>query len=104
MWTVPKYDIVAFNETNLRFEKVANGSLKFKPEKLPNDLSDLLLQDFHGSILQNPVSSKGGGLAWAIYVNKRVVELEAQIEPFSTDFSGEFQFIKIHKCKGFQQT
>ena len=102
-----KYDILAFNETNLRFEEVANGSLKFKSEKLPNGLSDLLLQDFHGPILQNPVSSKGGGLA--IYVNKRVVELEAQIEPFdpnpdSTDFSGEFQFIKINKCKGFQQT
>ena len=45
-----KYDILAFNETNLSFEKLANGSLKFKSEKLPIGISDLLLQDFHGPI------------------------------------------------------
>ena len=101
-----KYDILAFNETNLRFEKLSSGGLKFKSEKLPNGISDILLDNFHEPFLQNPASCKGGGLA--IYVNKRVAE-ENKIEPYDpnpdpSNFSGEFQFIKIHECKGFNQT
>ena len=105
--TYDKYDILAFNETNLRFENSANGSLNFKSDKLPNGMCDILLPNFHDPILQNPISSKGGGLA--IYINKRVAETETQIEPFNPNpdpenLCGEFQFIKIHKCKGFKQT
>ena len=97
--TYMKYDILSFNETNC----VA--------DKLPNGIHDLLLDDFHEPILQNPVrkSGKGGGLA--IYINKRVCNPE-QIEIFSPNYQaneadsqcGEFQFLKIHKCKGYNQT
>ena len=90
-----KYDILAFNETNLRREKLANGT------------QDVMLEYFHEPLLQNPISNKGGGMA--IYVNKWVVDNSEDIEtitpyPDPENFNGEFQFVKIHKCKGFKQT
>ena len=63
---------------------------------------------FHEPILQDPLrnSGKGGGLV--VYINKRVCDIE-NIESFvantdPTNTSGEFQFIKIHNCKGFNKT
>ena len=92
-----KYDILAFNETNLRSEKLANG------------IEDVTLNYFHVPLIQNPISNKGGGLA--LYVNKRVVADHSDIEPIipnpnpePNNLNGEFQFVKIHKCKGFKQT
>ena len=101
-----KYDVLAFNETNLRFDKLPSGGIVFKSQKLPNGMSDILLDNFHEPFLQNPNSQKGGGLA--IYINKRVAEGD-KIEPFDpnpdpSNVNGEFQFIKIHECKGFKQT
>ena len=45
----------------------------------------------------------------AIYVNERVIADAVLIEPFDPNYdqenlNDEFQFIKIHECKGFQQT
>ena len=93
--TYNKYDILAFNETNLR------------SENLPNGIQDVTLEYFHEPLLQNPISNKGGGMA--IYVNKRIVEDSGDIEPIKPNpdlenLNGEFQFVKIHKCKGFKQT
>ena len=53
-----------------------------------------------------PVGVRGGGLA--VYVHKRVVDFDKiecftpNPEPLNT--SGEFQFIKLHNCKGFNRT
>ena len=90
------FDIIALNETNLIFDK------------LPNGIQDITLDGFFDPIVQDPISNKGGGLA--IYIHKRVVENEDDIDkkyhpnPDPQNTSGEFQFVKIHKCKGFQQT
>ena len=91
-----KYDVLCFCETNLKFDK------------LPNKENDILLEGFHAPLLKNPlrVSGKGGGLV--TYISKRVCdsedikEFEPQID--TTNCSGEFQLIKIHKCKGFNST
>ena len=94
--TYGKYDVLCFTETNCTFDK------------LPNGMPDLLLDGFHEPIIQDPVrkSGKGGGLA--VYINKRVCEVD-KIEKFCENpdpenLSGEFQFIKIHNCKGFNKT
>ena len=94
-----KYDIISLNETNC-----ISG-------KLPNGISDILLDGFYEPIVQDPIrkSGKGGGLA--IYVNKRVCSPE-NIENFVPTHnsetvnrtSGEFQFVKIHNCKGLNKT
>ena len=93
-----KFDVLCFCETNCI------------PDNLPNGVRDILIDDFYEPITSNPTrkSGKGGGLA--IYVNKRVCDMK-DIEIFDPDKnntqkieSGEFQFIKIHNCKGFKQT
>ena len=92
-----KYDILTLNETNCIVSK------------LPNGINDLILEDFYEPILQNPARKSGRGGGLAIYINKRVCSAE-QIESFTPNFenngdmSGEFQFIKIHNCKGFNKT
>ncbi len=94
--TYNKYDILCFNECNLLMNK------------LPNGINDILLEGFHDPILQEPVRSSGRGGGLAIYINKRVCDAE-NIESFvpNSDIentSGEFQFVKIHNCKGFNKT
>ena len=91
-----KFDVLTFNETNC------------KVEKLPHGIHDLLLEDFHEPFLLPPsrTSGKGGGLA--TYVNKRVCDFE-NIENFNPspdpeNTSGEFQFLKLHQCKGCNST
>ena len=93
-----KFDVLCFCETNCI------------PENLPNGIRDILIDEFHEPITSNPTrkSGKGGGLA--IYINKRVCEAN-DIEIFDPDKqntekfdSGEYQFVKIHNCKGFMQT
>ena len=76
--------------------------------KLPNGINDILLDGFHDPILQEPVRSSGRGGGLAIYINKRVCDAE-NIESFAPNpdienTSGEFQFVKIHNCKGFNKT
>ena len=86
------FDILLFNETNCR------------ADKLPNGQYDLELNGFYEPIIQDPIrkTGKGGGLV--IYVNKRVCEEEniKSFTPYSEpeNSSGEFQFIKIMDCKG----
>ena len=77
-------------------------------EKLASDLNSIMLDGFHEPFVQDPLrtSGKGGGLI--IFIHKRVCEFE-QIEPLAvdidpTDCSGEFQLLKLHKCKGFNNT
>lgn len=90
------FDILCFCETNLILEN------------LPEGKNSIFLQNFYEPIVQNPfrTSGKGGGLV--LYVNERVCEPD-NIEKFDPnpnpeDGSGEFQFIKIHNCKGFNRT
>ena len=94
--TYDKYDILAFNETNCAVENFAHG------------IKDLMLEGFHEPLVKPPLrkSGKGGGLV--TYVNRRVCDHE-EIEPFDCNPdpenpSGELQFIKLHKCKGYQST
>ena len=82
-----KFDVLLFNETNCKFDKLAHG------------ISDIAPDGFHDPILQNPIrtSGKGGGLV--AYVHKRVCE-EENIELFEpcgepNQGYGEFQFLKI---------
>lgn len=91
-----KYDILCLNETNCVFDK------------LPNGINDVVLDGFHEPFLQDPIRKSGRGGGLAIYVHKRVVDFD-KIECFNpnpdpTNTSGEFQFIKIHQCKGFNRT
>ena len=90
------FDILAFNETNCIVEK------------LPHKIKDLLLDGFHEPFILPPsrTSGKGGGLA--TYVNKRVCDFE-KIEDFNPNpdpdnTCGEFQFLKLHQCKGYDST
>ena len=90
------FDILCFSETNLIFSK------------LPNGMSDVVLDGFHDPIIQTPVrrSGRGGGLV--IYVNKRVCD-QHNIEEFNpnpdpANGSGEFLFIKLHKSLGTNRT
>ena len=71
-----KYDIISLNETNC-----ISG-------KLPNGISDILLDGFYEPIVQDPIrkSGKGGGLA--IYINKRVCSPE-NIENFVPNHNSE---------------
>ena len=91
-----KYDVLCFNETSCNIDK------------LPNGINDILLEGFHEPYVQAPIRTSGLGGGLAIYVNKRVCEIEnietfvANPEPSST--SGEFQFIKLKMCKGQQKT
>ena len=96
--TYRKYDVLSLNETNCTLSK------------LPNGIHDLILEDFYEPIVQDPArkkSGRGGGLA--IYINKRVCDPE-QIESFRPKYDsegetiGEFQFVKIHRCKGYNKT
>ena len=94
--TFSKYDILCFNETNCTLEK------------LPNGITDLLLDHFYEPIVQDPIRKSGLGGGLAMYINKRVCDPE-NIEIFQakidiSDTSGEFQFVKIHNCKGFNKT
>ena len=91
-----KYDILCLCETNVIREKLAS------------DLDSIMLDGFHEPFVQDPLrtSGKGGGLI--IFVHKRVCDFD-QIEPLDadidpTDCSGEFQLLKLHKCKGFNNT
>ena len=91
-----KFDVLLFNETN------------FKEDKLPNGIGDITLEGFYNPIVQDPIrtSAKGGGLV--AYVNKRVCD-EDNIKVFvpyndTENFSGEFQFIKIKDCKYNRKT
>ena len=68
----------------------------------------IIIYGFHEPFVQNPCrkSGKGGGLA--IYINKRVCDFE-KIQKFDANTeqdnnTGEFQFLKIHQCKGFNST
>ena len=95
-----KYDILCFNETNL----VQN--------KLPNGITDILLEGFHEPLLTDPERSSGRGGGLAIYINQRVCEPE-NIEQFipnlqnlddATKSSGEYTIVKINNCKGSSKT
>jgi len=97
--TYCKYDVLCFNETNLT------------ENKLPNGISDILLEGFHEPTLRDPerTSGRGGGLA--MYINKRVCDSEniEQILPNlkierNIKSSGEFMLVKIHNCKGYNKT
>ena len=83
-----KFDILSFNETNLKITKCPNGH------------RDLLLDGFHEPIVSEPsrASGRGGGLA--IYVNERVCRAE-QIEVIAVENikHAEFQLIKIVEAK-----
>ena len=94
--TYNKYDVLCFNETNCALNK------------LPNGLNDITLDGFHEPILQDPIRSSGRGGGLVIYVHKRVVDSD-KIERFNPNpdplnTCGEFQFIKLHQCKGFNRT
>ena len=89
--TYNKYDILCLCETNII------------RKNLPSDLNSISLDGF-----QDPIRTSGRGGGLIIFVNKRVCDSD-QIEPLDpkldpTDCSGEFQFFKIHKCKGFNST
>ena len=67
-----------------------------------------LICDFRPNWNPTLKSGKGGGLA--IYINKRVCQAN-DMEIFDPDKkntekfdSGEYQFVKIHNCKGFMHT
>ena len=94
--TFGKYDVICLNETNCKLEN------------LPNGIADISLNGFHEPIVQNPIRSSGKGGGLAIYIHKRVTDLE-NIELFSPNpephnTCGEFQFVKIHRCKGYNRT
>ena len=95
--TYSKFDVLSFNETNCVLGK------------LPNGITDLILENFHEPILQDPVRQTGRGGGLALYINKKVCDQD-QIEAFrpkfegDTDLSGEFQFVKLHDCKGTKKT
>ena len=87
---------MCFNETNCN------------PENLPGRIDDLLLDGFHEPLIQAPARKTGRGGGLAIYVNKRVCDLD-KLEPLNLgldpeDKSAEFQLVKIHSCKGFNKT
>ena len=90
------FDVLLFNETNCKFDK------------LPNGKNDLKLDGFYEPFIQDPfrTTGKGGGLI--IYVNKQVCEEDniKCITPYSEpdNSSGEFQFIKLIDCKGSRKT
>jgi exonuclease III len=91
-----KFDVICLNETNCIIEK------------LPNGLTDILLDGFHDPIVQAPIRSSGRGGGLAIYINKNVCEYD-QIEKFDpnpepNNVHGEFQFVKINRCKGYINT
>ncbi len=91
-----KYDIICLNETNCVFKKLANG------------MNDLIIEGFHEPLVQDPIRSSGRGGGLALYINKRVADTD-KIEIFSpnpdpSNTCGEFQFVKIHQCKGFNRT
>ncbi|KAL5267870.1 hypothetical protein ACHWQZ_G004797 [Mnemiopsis leidyi] len=91
-----KFDVLCFCETNC----VA--------ENLPNGITDIFIDGFHEPIHQPPArkSGKGGGLV--TYINKHacdsqnIEKLKVNVDP--NDYSGEFQFLKIHNCKGSNKT
>ena len=95
--TYLNYDILSLNETNCALSK------------LPNGINDILLEGFHEPIIQEPARTSGRGGGLVLYVNRQVCT-EEQIEQYRPNFSceeetsGEFQFIKIHNCKGFNKT
>ena len=77
--------------------------------KLPNGVTDIILENFHEPILQDPIRKTGRGGGLALYINKKVCDQE-QIEFFRPKFegdgdpNGEFQFVKIHDCKKSNKT
>ena len=97
--TYLKYDVLSLNETNCTMSK------------LPNGVNDLTLDGFYEPIIQSPARKSGRGGGLTLYINKRVCAPE-QIESFKPKFddnpdlslSGEFQFLKIHNCKGYNKT
>ena len=94
--TYEKYDILCLNETNCIFSK------------LPNGMNDIILEGFYEPFLRDPVRSSGRGGGLAMYINRRVTDLD-KIESFEpnpdpTNISGEFQFVKLHNCKGYNRT
>ena len=90
------YDVLCFNETNLTFSK------------LPNGMNDIALDGFHEPIVQDPIRSSGRGGGLVMYINKRLVDAEKiealQPNPEPTNTCGEFQFVKLHQCKGYNRT
>ena len=95
--TYSNFDVLSFNETNCTFNK------------LPNGVTDIILENFHEPILQDPIRKTGRGGGLALYINKKVCDQE-QIEFFRPKFegdgdpNGEFQFVKIHDCKKSNKT
>ena len=83
--TYSNFDVLSFNETNCTLTK------------LPNGVIDLILENFHEPILQDPIRKTGRGGGLALYINKKVCDQE-QIESFRPNFegdgdpNGEFQF------------
>ena len=91
------YDILCFNECNLKLKT------------LPHGIDDILLDGFHKPLLQEPIRASGRGGGLAIYVNKRVCDDEDDIKTFNPNpeplnTAGEFQFIKIKNCKTSRKT
>ena len=95
--TYSNFDVLSFNETNCTFKK------------LPNGVTDIILENFHEPILQDPIRKTGRDGGLALYINKKVCDQE-QIESFRPKFegdgdpNGEFQFVKIHDCKKSNKT
>ena len=95
--TYSNFDVLSFNETNCTLTK------------LPNGVIDVILENFHEPILQDPIRKTGRGGGLALYINKKVCDQE-QIESFRPNFegdgdpNGEFQFLKIHNCKSSNKT
>ena len=87
-----KFDVLLFQETNTIVEK------------LPNGMSDILLDGFHVPLVQKPIRSTGKGGGLVIYVNERVcdfedIDREFNPNPEPENSGGEFQYIKLKNCK-----
>ena len=79
-----KFDVICFNETNCKLNK------------LPHGIKDLTLEGFHEPLVQEPTRSSGKGGGLVTWVNTRVCD-ENEVIPVSTysepdNNSGEFQF------------
>ena len=74
--TYSNFDVLSFNETNCTFKK------------LPNGVTDIILENFHEPILQDPIRKTGRGGGLALYIDKKVCDQE-QIESFRPKFEGD---------------
>ena len=93
------YDVICFCEASIQIEK------------LPNGISDIILDGFHEPFVLEPVRKSGRGGGLVIYVNTRVGDSD-NIDVIDLDISshdrskfiGEFQAIRIRNCKGTNES